>query len=600
MPTTNAQQFEADIKAAKNGDTVKLNGNIVKDVLISKLVNLDLNGKTITGNVTIKGAAKQTISLTNGKIVGNLTVDTPQATINNGLTVTGNTVINNVAYGTWNEKANGNKLVVNDPDGIKLTVAPGNTVAAITVAAQAVGNVTITNNGTIEKVDAQASVELVNNPGAKTELVTGTADVTVSGNVENNTNEKDPNYSVVVAQAKKVINGTVNLKKGNQASDADKLAEVKTYIEALVDPTSDVSIDAKLIGTGKYEVTFTKANAKFSKTIEVTFDITQAEKNYNNAKNKVDALVEVSDMDLKVEANLIAAEKAYNEANKALEAIEKNSDTEGLFNETVYREDIVKNARAAFEVKAVIDSINALDFTKASYVNDVAASESLYDDLSEEIKVDVTNYEDLLDAKAGIVIDEDSLNFAIQNASKIFLTKSIELKEFLLIDKKVQINGNSKTLKGPQSITGVAHNSTVVIQADNVEISNLTVNANSVSTGVWVSPARFALQVYDVTGVKLTNVSLGDGQAGLLVNAKTANADVIAEKLYTTNNGFGGIEVFAADGKTSTLTISNSTHTDATDKPAIWDEGAGTKNVVSSEYTKVEQDNGQNYYTKNN
>lgn len=201
MPTTNAQQFEADLKAAKNGDTVKLNGNIVKDIVINKLVNLDLNGKTITGDVKLTSGAKGTITLKNGTINGDLTVDARQATVNNELTVTGTVNVNNVAYGTWNEKGNGNKLIVNDPDGIKLTVAPGKTVAAITVAAEAAGDVTITNNGTIEKVDAQASIVLVNNAGATTNLVTGTAPVEVKGEgtVGDNINTTDPGFIALEA-----------------------------------------------------------------------------------------------------------------------------------------------------------------------------------------------------------------------------------------------------------------------------------------------------------------------------------------------------------------------------------------------------------------
>ncbi|WP_153730408.1 hypothetical protein [Sporosarcina obsidiansis] len=190
MPTTNAQQFEADLKAAKNGDTVTLKGNITKDIVINKLINLDLNGKTITGNVTINTPAKGTMNLKNGSITGNLTVDAPQATVNNELTVSGNININNVAYGTWNERANGNSLFVHDPDGIKVIIYPGVRVAAIAVAPEAVGNVTITNNGTIEKVDAQASVELVNN--GSVEEIAGNSEVKLSGTgtVDKVTNEK--------------------------------------------------------------------------------------------------------------------------------------------------------------------------------------------------------------------------------------------------------------------------------------------------------------------------------------------------------------------------------------------------------------------------
>ncbi|ARD48831.1 hypothetical protein [Sporosarcina sp. P33] len=247
MPTTNAQQFEADLKAAKNGDTVSLKGNITKNIVINKLVNLDLNGKKITGNVTINTPAKGTINLKNGSIDGNLTVEAPQATVNNELTVTGNININNVAFGTWNEKANGNKLVVNDPDGIKLTVAPGKTVATITVAPEAVGEVTITNNGTIEKVDAQASVELVNNAGATTNLVTGTAPVDVKGEgtVGDNNNTTDP--AVIALEAAKTA---VKAYEDAPITTLEEIANTNS-----LRATAEIKVSAVADGVAKQELT---------------------------------------------------------------------------------------------------------------------------------------------------------------------------------------------------------------------------------------------------------------------------------------------------------------------------------------------------------
>lgn len=94
--------------------------------------------------------------------------------------MTGTIDIKEVATGTWNENANGNKLVVNDPTGITLNVGQDNTVAAIIVSASATDNVVITNNGTVTKIDAQAPINLVNN-GTVADIV-GNSRVVLSGN----------------------------------------------------------------------------------------------------------------------------------------------------------------------------------------------------------------------------------------------------------------------------------------------------------------------------------------------------------------------------------------------------------------------------------
>lgn len=220
----------------------------------------------------------------------------------------------------------------------------------------------------------------------------------------------------------------------------------------------------------------------------------------------------------------------------------------------------------------------------------------------------VTNLPALVAAEAGIVTNEASLTNAIANASKIFIANDITLTAPVVIEKTVSINGNNKKLTGPGAITGAAHNSTVVIFANNTELFNLTVDAASTAPNTWVTPARFGMQVYDATAVKLTNITLQNGQAGLLVNAATKDTSVVANGIHTVGNGFGGIEVYATAGNESTLTISNSTHADASNMPAIWSEGAGNEVVNAPGYNKVDGDatpptngsvpQGKIYYTK--
>lgn len=251
-----------------------------------------------------------------------------------------------------------------------------------------------------------------------------------------------------------------------------------------------------------------------------------------------------------------------------------------------------------------------MDYTQSTYQDDVTAARTAYDSLATQAQKDlVTNYTDLEAAEAGIVTDEPSLTSAIANASKIFIVNGFDLTAPVVVNQTVSINGNGNTLKAPNAFAaGLSHNSAIVIQANNVEVSTLTVNANSAAPGTWGTPARFGMQVYNATGVKLTAITLENGQAGLLVNAKEGHASVIANGIRTIGNGFGGIEVFAEANFTSTLDLTGSTHEDATGKPAIWSEGAGSEVVNAPGYSAVDGDatppangsvpSGKIYYTK--
>ncbi|MEK3764664.1 S-layer homology domain-containing protein [Solibacillus sp. FSL K6-4121] len=88
------------LKTAKKGETIKLLASITGDINLTSLINLDFNGHTLTGNVTInEPAATGTYSLAptggTGTITGNLIINAPNVNINiDGLTVEGETVIN--------------------------------------------------------------------------------------------------------------------------------------------------------------------------------------------------------------------------------------------------------------------------------------------------------------------------------------------------------------------------------------------------------------------------------------------------------------------------------------------------------------------------
>lgn len=76
--------------------------NITGNISLDKLVNIDLNGKTLTGNVEITTTSTGSIELTGvGTITGSLNITTPNATITNNNTVDGDTNVNAVSSNSF-------------------------------------------------------------------------------------------------------------------------------------------------------------------------------------------------------------------------------------------------------------------------------------------------------------------------------------------------------------------------------------------------------------------------------------------------------------------------------------------------------------------
>ncbi|RLL81718.1 NosD domain-containing protein [Mesotoga sp. BH458_6_3_2_1] len=81
--------------------------------VVGRLVDINLNGYTLTGDLNFDMNESGTINLYAGEIEGDLTVNAPNATFNNYADVTGEVTINGVSAGTWNEYFCENNLVWN-------------------------------------------------------------------------------------------------------------------------------------------------------------------------------------------------------------------------------------------------------------------------------------------------------------------------------------------------------------------------------------------------------------------------------------------------------------------------------------------------------
>ncbi len=201
--------------------------------------------------------------------------------------------------------------------------------------------------------------------------------------------------------------------------------------------------------------------------------------------------------------------------------------------------------------------------------------------------------------------NETELKSALEkDYAVINLKKGFEVNSPILVFKKVTINGEGNIITRSNSFKEIVQgnglpkiNSVIVVSQNGAIINNLVVDSNGKEEVGW--QGLYAMQVYNAKDVQLNNVSLKNGDGGLIVNGST----VIATDISTSGNEYGGIEVSkgAETGlANSTLTITgDSSHEDAEGKPAIWVyPGQGTLNSDLYEVTSTEQGNANNqtYY----
>lgn len=132
--------------------TIVLGASLTSDLTLNHLVNIDLGGHTLTGNVSITNATESgTYSISNGTITGTLAVNTPNAQYDNSATVTGKTTI--VEAGTFVNESGGHlgPVDITDPNPMTFTNdGLASDVGTVTVDPASGGNVTF--NGALGHV----------------------------------------------------------------------------------------------------------------------------------------------------------------------------------------------------------------------------------------------------------------------------------------------------------------------------------------------------------------------------------------------------------------------------------------------------------------
>ena len=128
-------------------------------LVIERPINLNFNGKTLTGDVAYAFEEEEYLELLGpGQITGNLSVVTPNASISNKVHVSGMISILDVARETWNEYADNNHLVVSGSD-IRVHVHSG--AKTIEIAEDTWGIRVNVHQGPVSDFLANSSVQVV-------------------------------------------------------------------------------------------------------------------------------------------------------------------------------------------------------------------------------------------------------------------------------------------------------------------------------------------------------------------------------------------------------------------------------------------------------
>lgn len=152
------------------------------------------------------------------------------------------------------------------------------------------------------------------------------------------------------------------------------------------------------------------------------------------------------------------------------------------------------------------------------------------------------------------------------NSNTVRLDKNVTLTEMLFINKPLTFEGNNKTLTASYSFTknGV-DNSVVTVNSNDVTIKNLATD----NTSAGEKPHGIVVQ--EVAGVSLSNVTLQNGRAGLIVNGSKVSANGI----HTSGNSWYGVNI---DRPGAVLTISgNNSHTEPAD---LWVDDRADGQIV--------------------
>lgn len=201
-----------------------------------------------------------------------------------------------------------------------------------------------------------------------------------------------------------------------------------------------------------------------------------------------------------------------------------------------------------------------------------------------------------LEGKEAVVTNLEELNTALADETvlKITLGADIDARTTpVIVNRQVVIDGADYTLSFGEL---PEHTSGLIVLAPSVEVDNLTVTLTQKDG--W--QGNYAVQVYNTDFVVLKNVTMSNGDAGLLVNGANVT---LKGTTKLTDNEFGGIEVSRGTDaeQDGYLTVDGNIvmNNESITTPVIWveeDQGSVSFNDEDAFIEKYSSEKGQYFY----
>lgn len=213
--------------------TIVLQNDLAGDVSVTRKMNIDLNGQTLTGSLTMQHQETGTVTIGAGRITGDLTINTPNATVVNHADVNGQTTIEDVAENTFDNSGELHAVKFIDPNGGRLINRNVAGVGTLVIDSPAL----VTLAGNFETINIAQSMSLVLEGGTTVKEMT--ADDSISVEVATASTaviEKKPNtftlvdYSVDILKKQKELRQEVAELNVLMQGDLNDKSLVETFI----------------------------------------------------------------------------------------------------------------------------------------------------------------------------------------------------------------------------------------------------------------------------------------------------------------------------------------------------------------------------------
>ena len=148
--------------------TLENNITLTEELKVTRKVDFDLNGKTITGDIRFETSDNGNLTFENGTLNGKLSVNTPNISFINGTVVTGDTTIENVANATFTNEGTLADVEIVDNNGARfINKQSSEDVGEVTVNTEQ----PVTLGGDLKTVTIEQSTSVIVESGTIDEVV---------------------------------------------------------------------------------------------------------------------------------------------------------------------------------------------------------------------------------------------------------------------------------------------------------------------------------------------------------------------------------------------------------------------------------------------